>query len=333
MSSARLACHAMHRAIPVRAQHVDIPTSGNESGTMHEPPFGHRGREAQPKPQRMTDTNSSSQLPFDAVAVLRQRLPGFQPRVAMVLGSGLGGLADQIADPVTIAYRDLPGFPVSTVQGHAGELLCGRLGGVPVLCMKGRSHFYEGKGADVMTSAIRTFKLIGCESIVLTCAAGSLRPEVGPGSLVALTDHINLLPGNPLIGGNDERFGPRFMSLANAYDADLRQLLQRSALELGIAWHEGVYLATSGPSFETPAEIRMMRTLGADVVGMSTVPEVISARHCGLDVLAIATITNLAEGMSDIPLSHEQTLHYAAVGAKDLMRLVPEYLRRLPTAG
>ena len=288
---------------------------------------------AQPNPHRMTDTHPSSQLPFDAVAVLRQRLPDFQPRVAMVLGSGLGGLADQIADPVTIAYRDLPGFPVSTVQGHAGELLCGRLGDVAVLCMKGRSHFYEGKGADVMTSAIRTFKLIGCTSIVLTCAAGSLRPEVGPGSLVALTDHINLLPGNPLIGANDERFGARFISMANAYDAGLRQVLQQSALALDIAWHEGVYLATSGPSFETPAEIRMMRTLGADVVGMSTVPEVISARHCGLDVLAIATITNLAEGMSDVALSHDQTLHYAAVGAKDLMRLVPEYLRRLPEAG
>lgn len=277
----------------------------------------------------MSDPSSRSQAPFDAVGVLRQRNPGLRPRVALVLGSGLGELANQIAEPVTIAYRDLPGFPVSTVQGHAGELLCGTLGGVAVLCMKGRSHFYEGKGADVMTSAIRTFKLIGCESIVLTCAAGSLRAEAGPGSLVALTDHINLLPGNPLIGDNDERFGARFISMANAYDDGLRQALRQSADALGIAWHEGVYLATSGPSFETPAEIRMMRTLGADVVGMSTVPEVISARHCGLKVLAIATITNLAEGMSDLPLSHEQTLHYAAIGAKDLMRLLPAYLQRL----
>lgn len=276
---------------------------------------------------------SAHSLVEDAVAVLRRKTPGLSPRVAIVLGSGLGGLADAIANAVSIPYRDLPGFPVSTVVGHAGELVCGHLGGVPVLCMKGRSHFYEGKGAAVMTSAIRTFKAIGCESLLLTCAAGSLRSDAGPGSLVALSDHINLLPGNPLIGPNDDHFGPRFMSMANAYDAVLRQTVRQSAQALGIRWHEGVYLATSGPSFETPAEIRMMRTLGADVVGMSTVPEVISARHCGLKVLAIATVTNLAEGMSDQPLSHEQTLHHAAIGAKDLLRLVPAYLQRLTAGG
>ncbi len=259
-------------------------------------------------------------------------MPGFQPRVALVLGSGLGALADQISEAVVIPYGELPGFPVSTVQGHAGELVCGKLGGMPVLCMKGRAHLYEGKGADVMTSAIRSFKLIGCEALLLTCAAGSLRSEFGPGSLVALSDHINLLPGNPLIGPNDDRFGPRFMSMANAYDPALRTLLRQSAEALGIAWQEGVYLATSGPSFETTAEIRMMRTLGADLVGMSTVPEVISARHCGLNVLAIATVTNLAEGMSDVPLSHEQTLHHAAIGAKDLARLIPALLQRMAKA-
>jgi len=279
----------------------------------------------------MTLSPTGRPLALDAVDVLRQRVPLWQPRVAMVLGSGLGSLAEQIANPVTIAYRDLPGFPISTVQGHAGELVCGSLGGVMVACMKGRSHYYEGKGADVMTSAIRTFKAIGCESLLLTCAAGSLQPEVGPGRLVAISDHINLLPGNPLIGSNDERFGPRFMSMANAYDADLRGTLRQSAQALGIAWQEGVYLATSGPSFETPAEIRMMRTLGADLVGMSTVPEVISARHCGLKVAAIATVTNLAEGLSEMPLSHEQTLHHAAIGAQDLMRLLPVYLARLGT--
>ncbi len=277
----------------------------------------------------MTDSAPARRLVDEAADVLRRQLPGLLPRIAIVLGSGLGGLADTIADAVTIRYRDLPGFPVSTVQGHAGELVCGRLGGVDVLCMKGRSHFYEGKGADVMSSAIRTFKAFGCESLLLTCAAGSLRAETGPGSLVALSDHINLLPGNPLTGMNDEHFGPRFIGMANAYDATLRQLVQLSAQTLEIPWHEGVYLATSGPSFETPAEIRMMRTLGADLVGMSTVPEVISARHCGLKVLAIATVTNLAEGMSELPLSHEQTLRYAAIGAKDLMRLVPDYLQRL----
>lgn len=267
---------------------------------------------------------------FDALNALKQRLPGFAPRVAMVLGSGLGGLADQIENARAIAYQDLPGFPVSTVHGHAGELVAGHLAGVPVLCMKGRSHFYEGKGASVMSAAIRTFKLMGCESLLLTCAAGSLRAEVGAGELVAISDHINLLPGNPLIGVNDERFGPRFMSLANAYDRDLRALLKTSAQAAGVAWHEGVYVCWGGPCFETPAEIRMMRTMGADVVGMSTVPEVIVARHCGLKVSAIATITNLAEGMSDVPLSHEQTLKYAALGAEGLTRLILEYLRRLP---
>ncbi len=201
--------------------------------------------------------------------------------------------------------------------------------GVAVLCMKGRSHYYEGKGADVMSSAIRTFQLMGCESLLLTCAAGSLQPQSGPGSLVALTDHINLLPGNPLVGRNDDRFGPRFMSMANAYDDGLRALLHQAADGLDLSLQEGVYLATSGPSFETPAEIRMMRVLGADLVGMSTVPEVITARHCGLKVLAIATVTNLAEGMSDVALSHEQTLKYAAVGAADLTRLVPAYLQQL----
>jgi xanthosine phosphorylase len=199
--------------------------------------------------------------------------------------------------------------------------------------MNGRSHFYEGKGADVMTSAIRTFKLMGCESIVLTCSAGSLRLEVGAGKLVALKDHINTMPGNPLIGINDERFGPRFMSMANAYDKDLRAQLHEAANALNIDWHEGVYVSYSGPNFETPAEIRMMQIIGGDVVGMSTVPEVITARHCGLKVLAIATITNLAEGLSDVVLSHEQTLKYAAVGAKDLIRLVPAYLQRLTTQG
>ena len=274
-----------------------------------------------------------SNAPFEALKVFQQRIPDFTPRVAMVLGSGLGALAEQITEAVTISYEDLPGFPVSTVRGHAGDLIVGRLGGVNVVCMKGRSHYYEGKGIDVMTSAIRTFKLMGCESVVLTCSAGSLRTEVGVGKLVVLTDHLNALPGNPLIGMNDERFGPRFISMANAYDADLRAMLKEAAAELEIDWHQGVYLSYSGPNFETAAEIRMMRVIGADVVGMSTVPEAISARHCGLKVLAIAAITNLAEGLSDVTLSHEQTLAYAAVGARDLTRLVTAYLHRMAARG
>jgi xanthosine phosphorylase len=244
----------------------------------------------------------------------------------MILGSGLGVLAEQMADAVTISFDELPGFPISTVHGHAGELVVGTLAGVDVVCMKGRGHFYEGYGMGVMTSAIRTLKLLGCEMLFVTNAAGSLRPEVDAGSLVTLTDHINFMPGTPMVGPNDERFGPRFFSMANAYDEQLRQLVKDSAATKGITLHEGVFAAYAGPNFETAAEIRMMARLGADVVGMSVVPEVVSARHCGLKVVAVSVITNLAEGMSPFPLSHEQTLKYAAIGAKDLVVLILAFL-------
>jgi len=234
-------------------------------------------------------------------------------------------------DAVSISYSELPGFPISTVHGHAGELVLGTLAGVPVVCMKGRGHFYEGYGANVMTSAVRTFKLLGCEMLLVTNAAGSLRTEVDAGSVVVLTDHINLLPGSPMAGPNDDRFGPRFFSMANAYDADLRALVKETAAAKDITIAEGVYLAAPGPNFETAAEIRAFRTLGADVVGMSVVPEVISARHCGLKVVGISAITNLAEGLSPFPLSHEQTLKYAAIAAKDLVTLIHSFTERLGT--
>lgn len=271
----------------------------------------------------------SSNTPFEAADIIRARKPGFAPRVAMILGSGLGVLAEQMTDAVSISYSELPGFPISTVHGHAGELVLGTLAGVPVVCMKGRGHFYEGYGANVMTSAVRTFKLLGCEMLLVTNAAGSLRAEVDAGSVVVLTDHINLLPGSPMAGPNDDRFGPRFFSMANAYDADLRALVKETAAARNITVAEGVYLAAPGPNFETAAEIRAFRTLGADVVGMSVVPEVISARHCGLKVVGISAITNLAEGLSPFPLSHEQTLKYAAVAAKDLVTLIHSFIERL----
>jgi xanthosine phosphorylase len=274
----------------------------------------------------------SSNTPFDAADIIRARKPGFEPRVAMILGSGLGVLAEQMEGAVSISYNDLPGFPISTVHGHAGELVLGTLVGVPVVCMKGRGHFYEGYGPGVMTSAVRTMKLLGCEMLFVTNAAGSLRPEVDAGSLVALTDHINLLPGTPMVGPNDERFGPRFFSMANAYDADIRALVKDTAAAKGITLHEGVYLACPGPNFETAAEIRAFKTLGADVVGMSVVPEVIAARHCGLKVAGVSVVTNLAEGLTPFPLSHEQTLKYAAIGAKDLVTLIQSFIDRLATA-
>ena len=268
----------------------------------------------------------STNTPFEAADLIRARKPGFSPRVALILGSGLGVLAEQMTDAVSINFDALPGFPISTVHGHAGELILGTLAGVDVVCMKGRGHFYEGYGMGVMTSAVRTLKLLGCEMLFVTNAAGSLRAEVDAGSLVALTDHINLLPGTPMVGANDERFGPRFFSMANCYDSGLREQVKQSAAANAITLHEGVFVACPGPNFETAAEIRMMARMGADVVGMSVVPEVIAARHCGLLVACVSVITNLAEGMSPFPLSHEQTLKYAAIGAKDLVTLILAFL-------
>ncbi|EPL0396875.1 xanthosine phosphorylase [Enterobacter ludwigii] len=270
-----------------------------------------------------------SNNPWFSADIIRAAKPDFTPRVAFILGSGLGALAEQIVDAVVLSYEKLPGFPVSTVHGHAGELVLGHLAGVPVACMKGRGHFYEGRGIAVMTDAIRTFKLLGCELLFSTNAAGSLRPEVEPGSLVALCDHINTLPGTPMVGLNDDRFGDRFFSLANAYDADCRALLQTVASEKGFPLHEGVFVSYPGPNFETVAEIRMMQIIGGDVVGMSVVPEVISARHCGLKVVAVSAITNLAEGLSDVKLSHEQTLAAAELSRQNFIDLICGFLRQL----
>jgi xanthosine phosphorylase len=272
----------------------------------------------------------SNNSPFQAAAIVRSRMPAnFQPRLAMILGSGLGVLAEQMTDAVTIGFDELPGFPISTVHGHAGAMVLGTLNGVQMVCLKGRGHFYEGYGLGVMTSAVRTLKLLGVDFLFVTNAAGSLRPEVDAGSLVALTDHINFLPGTPMIGPNDERFGPRFFSMANAYDADLRNLLKSTAADLSITLHDGVYIAYAGPNFETPAEIRAFKTLGADVVGMSVVPEVVPARHCGLKVVGVSVITNLAEGLSPFPLSHEQTLKYAAIGAESLIKLILAFVENV----
>lgn len=276
----------------------------------------------------MTNTTFDNS-PFYAADIIRSRLNGLVPRVAFILGSGLGELADKIEQPVVFSYDELPGFPVSTVHGHAGELVVGVLAGIPVACMKGRGHFYEGRGMSVMTSAIRTFKLLGCEILFSTNAAGSLRPEVTPGSLVALNDHINTMPGTPTVGPNDERFGERFFSLANAYDADYRQILQQVAEKEQFPLHEGIFVSYPGPNFETAAEIRMMQIIGGHVVGMSVVPEVISARHCGLKVVAVAAITNLAEGLGDIELSHEQTLKAAALSRQNFITLICGFLRKL----
>jgi xanthosine phosphorylase len=262
----------------------------------------------------------------DAATVLRQHV---QPRVGIVLGSGLGAVADAVQDAAAIGYEELPGFPRPGVAGHAGRAVLGRLGGVPVCVLMGRAHFYEGGDPAPRITPVRALRAAGAEILVLTNAAGSLRPEVGPGRLMAITDHINLTGHNPLAGPNDEAIGPRFPSLRDAYDPALRVDLHAAADELGIDLADGVYLAVSGPSFETPAEIRAFRTLGADAVGMSTVHETILARHAGLRVAAVSAISNLAEGMSDTPLSHEQTLADAQRAAGDLARLLEAFVGRL----
>jgi xanthosine phosphorylase len=251
------------------------------------------------------------------------------PRVGIVLGSGLGAVADALDDAVRIPYSDLPDFPEPGVAGHGGTLALGTLSGLPVACLQGRRHVYEGGDPGAMRGPVRALKAAGAEAILVTNAAGSLRPEVGPGALMAISDHINLLGVNPLTGPNDDAVGPRFPSLRDAYDPQLRTTLHECADRLGIALAEGVYLATAGPSFETPAEIRAFRTLGADAVGMSTVPEVILARHAGLRAAAVSAITNLAEGMGGEPLSHEQTLRHAEAAAGDLTRLILAFCEAL----
>ena len=270
--------------------------------------------------------------PKDAAAAIRARAPNARPRVALVLGSGLGAIADAIVRPTMIGYADIPGFPRPGVAGHAGRLLLGELGGVSIACLQGRVHLYEGMGGDAVRLFVRTLKLIGCEILLLTNAAGSLRREAGAGSLMLITDHINLQPFNPLVGPNDEEFGPRFPALDDAYDPALQKALRVAALASGVRLHEGVYLACLGPSFETAAEIRAFARLGADAVGMSTVPEAIVARHCGLRVGAISAITNLAAGLGDTPLSHEQTLQEATRAGRDLQRLLIAFLQELRDA-
>lgn len=273
-------------------------------------------------------TAPAGDRPRRAAEAIRARAPGAAPRVALVLGSGLGPLAERIAEPVAVPYAALPGFPPTGVSGHAGRLVLGRLGGVAVACLQGRAHAYEGR-IDAMTVPVRAMKALGCEILYLTCAAGSLRPEVGPGRLMAIADHLNLMGGNPLTGPNDDDWGPRFPPLADAYDPELRRLQAAAARDLGLDLADGVYAAWLGPSFETPAEVRMIRTLGADAVGMSTVPECIVARHCGLRVAATAVITNLGVGLSADPVDHAQTLRAAEAAGGDLQRLVVRWLERL----
>ena len=264
----------------------------------------------------------------EAAAVLAARAVE-PPRIGIVLGSGLGAVADAVSDPVVVDYEELPGFPRPTVAGHAGRAVLGQIAGVPVAVLQGRAHLYEGGSVEALRTPVRALRGAGAEILVLTNAAGSLRAEVGPGQLMAITDHINMTGMNVLIGPNDEQVGPRFPPLRDAYDRGLLELLRATAVDAGVPLAEGVYLAVSGPSFETAAEIGAFRAIGADAVGMSTVHETIVARHCGLRVAAVSAITNLAEGMSAEPLSHEQTLRDAQRAGEDLGRLLLRFVERI----
>lgn len=264
----------------------------------------------------------------EAAAVMNERA-GLRPRVGVVLGSGLGAVADAVDEPTTIDYGELPGFPRPGVAGHGGKAVLGRIGAVPVAVLQGRAHVYEGGELDQIRTPVRALRAAGAEILVLTNAAGSLRPDVGPGRLMLISDHINLSGVNVLTGPNDDEIGPRFPSMRDAYDPELRADLRTAAEELGTELAEGVYLAVSGPTFETPAEIRAFATLGADAVGMSTVHETAVARHCGLRVAAISAISNFAEGMSDVELSHDQTLGDAQRAVEDLAPLLVRFVERL----
>jgi purine-nucleoside phosphorylase len=231
-----------------------------------------------------------------------------RPKIALVLGSGLGPFADSLAGATRLSYSEIPHFPKPTAIGHAGKLVLGEVGGVPVAAMQGRVHYYEGLPLRDVIFPMRVFSRLGVEAAIITNAAGGINTSYGQGALVVLSDHINLQGSNPLIGQNDERFGPRFPDVTQVYWKPFRAIAREEAKRTGIEVHEGVYIAVTGPSYETPAEIRAFRTLGADVVGMSTVSEVIAAAHMDIRVLAISCVTNMAAGILDQPLNHAEVL-------------------------
>jgi len=242
-----------------------------------------------------------------ATRIIRSRI-SVEPRIAVVLGSGLGGFADDFDEAVAIPYEDIPGFVRSTAKGHAGRLVVGKVDSVPVLAMQGRVHYYEGYSLEEVTFPVRTFGLLGIKTLILTNAAGGINVQLTQGALMVISDHLNLMGVNPLRGANDERFGPRFPDMSTVYSPELQELVIEEAKAINAEVRRGVYCALSGPSYETPAEIHLLRNLGADAVGMSTVPEAIVARHMGLEVLGISCITNMAAGISDEPINHEEVM-------------------------
>jgi purine-nucleoside phosphorylase len=267
----------------------------------------------------------------EAARFIEEESP-YLPEVGLILGSGLGVLAEAMEDVTVFHYEEIPHFPVPTVEGHAGQLLVGLVGGKKTVLMKGRFHLYEGHSEAAVVFPIRVMKMLGVRTLLITNAAGGINETYRPGDLMLIRDHINFMFRNPLIGPNDDSFGVRFPEMSEAYSGRLRQVARETAAELGIPLQEGVYAGMLGPNYETPAEIRMLRQLGADAVGMSTVPEAIAARHSGIEVLGISCITNMAAGILDNPLSHAEVMETAEQARDKFLRLVAAIVPKLPAA-
>lgn len=263
-----------------------------------------------------------------AASFIKERMEG-TPEIGLILGSGLGVLADEIKNPSVIPYADIPDFPVSTVSGHAGQLVIGELSGRKVIAMQGRFHFYEGYSMDKVTFPVRVMKLLGVEKLIVTNAAGGVNESFRPGDLMIITDHINNMGTNPLMGPNNDEFGVRFPDMSDAYHKPYRILAKRIADSLGIPVQEGVYVGNTGPAYETPAEVRFARIIGGDAVGMSTVPEVIAANHAGMKVLGISCITNMAAGILDQPLSHEEVIETTEMAKSSFLSFVKTIVKEL----
>ena len=264
----------------------------------------------------------------NAVSCIKSKIPA-APEVAIILGSGLGALADKIENPVYIDYSSLDGFPVSTAPGHKGRFVYGELNGKRVICMQGRFHYYEGYSMQQIIAPVRVMRMLGAEYLIVTNAAGGVNKSFNIGDIMLITDHINFMGTNPLIGKNDERFGVRFPDMSFAYNPELRKLAKQCSESTGVEIKEGVYLACTGPSYETPAEIRAFRTLGADAVGMSTVPEIIAASHLKFKTLAFSLVTNMAAGILAQPLTEEEVLETGARKGAEMQKLITEIIGKL----
>lgn len=260
---------------------------------------------------------------------IKSKLGSFKPEIAVILGSGLGSLGDVIENKIIIPYSEIKGFPQIHIQGHKGQLIVGKLNGKDVLCMQGRIHLYEGHAPQTINTVIKAFRQIGIKHLIVTNAAGSLRTNLTPGSIMLIKDHINFSGQNPLIGPNDDKYGPRFPDMSDTYNHELRELASKIATHLNIPLQEGTYFMVSGPNFETAAEIKAFATLGADAVGMSTVPEVICAVHSGMKVLGFSVITNFGTGLKSGVQSHEETLREGEKAAQNLTKLVTSIIGEL----